>query len=244
MREKTVLLQGAMEEECACFLKHMKEPEETVIDGWHFWSGELCGRPVVVARTFIGMVNAAVSTVLGIRHFSPGAIINQGIAGAHGLDLEIGDIVLGTRVMNGASFQSEKLDRGQGSRWEGWKPLPLEIRGELTQDNTFLSDPGLIAAARKAAANGNFHVVEGCISSADMWNREYDRIAFSHAAYGSMAEEMEGAAVCQVAAGYNIPVLSVRVISNNERKDGTYAPETADICAQFVMEILAEYGRI
>ena len=32
MREKTVLLQGAMEEECACFLKHMKEPEETVID--------------------------------------------------------------------------------------------------------------------------------------------------------------------------------------------------------------------
>ena len=59
-----------------------------------------------------------------------------------------------------------------------------------------------------------------------------------------MAEEMEGAAVCQVAAGYKIPVLSVRVISNNERKDGTYAPETADICAQFVMEILAEYGRI
>ena len=244
MCEKTILLQGAMEEECACFLKHMKEPEETVIDGWHFWSGELSGRPVVVAKTFIGMVNAAVSTVLGIRHFSPGAIINQGIAGAHDLDLEIGDIVLGTRVMNGASFQSEKLDQGQGSRWEGWQPLPLEIRGELTQDNTFLSDPGLIAAARKAAANGNFHVVEGCISSADMWNREYDRIAFSHAAYGSMAEEMEGAAVCQVAAGYNIPVLSVRVISNNERKDGTYAPETADICAQFVMEILAEYGRI
>jgi nucleoside phosphorylase len=56
----------------------------------------------------------------------------------------------------------------------------------------------------------------GTVASADVWTQHGDSIRSMHDRYGSLCEEMEAAAVAQVAAVYGIPFLAVKDISNNE----------------------------
>ncbi|MBQ9942296.1 MAG: 5'-methylthioadenosine/S-adenosylhomocysteine nucleosidase [Christensenellaceae bacterium] len=239
MENRPIMIQGAMDVECAYFLARMDDKKETVIDGYHYWEGTFAGKKVVIAKTYMASVNAAVSTAFGIREFAPGAIINQGIAGAHRADLKVGDIVVAERMQNIAAFQTGRVGEGEGVCMEKWAPLGLEVRGELTADNCFAADGKLLAAARKAA-DGRADIYFGTISSADTWNREHDRILYANRVHGSLAEEMESSAASQVALGYGIGVLGVRAISNNELGDGEFFPEVAEKCSAFVEKILLE----
>lgn len=72
----------------------------------HDWKLEVshgisrCKRePVIISKTFQGMVNAAAATSLALAYFKPWAVINQGIGGGHDKKFHRGDIVLGEKVV-------------------------------------------------------------------------------------------------------------------------------------------------
>ena len=95
----------------------------------------------------------------------------------------------------GASFQSRSWTGDRGADGRGWKPLPLEIRGDDLGTIRVFIRSGVDCRGAKGGGKRKFPVVRAASAAPDMWNPGYDRIAFSPWAYGTMAEEMEGAAV-------------------------------------------------
>jgi len=79
--DQPIVIQGAMDVETQFLTTKLAGVKEITIGGWRFFKGTLVGYPVVIAKTEVGMTNAAVSTVLAIETFNPSAIINQGTSG-------------------------------------------------------------------------------------------------------------------------------------------------------------------
>ena len=78
-----------------------REYECVTIGNWKFHTGFLGAKrePVIISKTFQGMVNAAAATSLALAYFKPWAVINQGIGGGHDKKFHRGDIVLGEKVV-------------------------------------------------------------------------------------------------------------------------------------------------
>ena len=101
---------GAMEVEVASLKEQMKDIQVTRKASMEFYSGIIEGKNVVVVRSGIGKVNAAVCTQILIDDFKAEVVINTGIAGSLNADINIGDIVVSTDLihhdMNAVAFGS------------------------------------------------------------------------------------------------------------------------------------------
>lgn len=241
-----IIIEGAMDVETQVMMDSLENPEHIKLGGWHYVKGTLNGYPVVVCRTQVGMVNAAASTALAIEYFKPAAIINQGTAGGHDLDVHKMDIILGKQSVNMGAFKSDALETGKGiepTKWHSMTTEQMSILDDSTKEVTaFAGDENLIKAAKSVQntyTKGN--VVEGVIGSADEWNKENDRIAWLHETLNTSCEEMETAAAAQVAATYNVPFLGIRILSNHEVHGETYERTSGEDCQQYVLEVAKAY---
>ena len=79
---KKIGIIGAMEEEVAKLKENMQIQETSVIAGMEFCQGICEGQNVVIVRSGIGKVNAAVCTQILCDVFKVNAIINKGVAGS------------------------------------------------------------------------------------------------------------------------------------------------------------------
>lgn len=87
---------GAMDQEVAKIRERLEEVSVETRAGMDFYKGTLSGKPVVVVRSGIGKVNAAVCTQILADCYHVDAVINTGIAGSLRAEIDIGDIVLST----------------------------------------------------------------------------------------------------------------------------------------------------
>jgi adenosylhomocysteine nucleosidase len=234
-----IAIQGAVDGELEPLLEAVGRPRPRVIDGFSFWEGEIGGSPVVVSRTEVGMVNAAIATTLLVREYSPKAIINQGTAGAADPALGVGDIVLGKATAPFGSFRTPPRKLGEGVDFSGWEVLPrlLRVGEERVRFTRFEADPGLLAAALGTPYEGG-RLIEGIVGSADEWNREVDKLLWAQKTFGIASEDMESASVHQVAQIYGIPFLAVRIISNSEHHAPEFRPELGSDCARFAVALV------
>ena len=90
---------GAMDEEVAKVKEQMEDVETKQIASMEFLKGTVKGNPVVVVRSGIGKVNAAMCTQILADIYHVDAVINTGIAGSLNADINIGDIVLSTDAL-------------------------------------------------------------------------------------------------------------------------------------------------
>ena len=172
-----------------------------------FYEGILAGKKVVVVRSGIGKVNAGICAQILADVFSVDAIINTGIAGSLNKNINIGDIVLSTDVV-----QHDMDATGFGYR-----------KGQIPQMPVFFfnADDNLrrLAAEVCKEVNPDIQVFKGRIASGDQFVCDQDvknRIVSEFSAY---ATEMEGAAIGQAAYLNEIPFLVVRAIS--DKADGS-----------------------
>lgn len=243
-----IVVQGAMPVETGALVAALSDVTEERIQAWTFWRGAIDGTPVVVSKTGKGMTNAAAATAVAIERFHPAAIVNQGTAGGHDPALHVGDIVIGEAAINIGAFKTGTRQLGDGSNFDEWKPMDLiRTEGSAGQDpkawvmRRFAADPGLLAAATRAAARLTpASAVPGVIGSSDIWNSERDRIAWLHREFGTSVEEMETAAAAQVADQSHVPFLGIRVLSNNITNDGAYDATSAEACQRFVLDVVRE----
>ena len=130
-----------------------------------------------------------------------------------------------------------------------WSPLDLlRTEGSAGQDprartmRRFAGDAKLLDAARSVRGRyARGHIVEGVIASSDTWNSELDRIKDLHDRFGTTVEEMEAAAVAQIAGMVQIPFLGIRVVSNNITNGEPYDPKVGEACQDFVYEVVKAY---
>ena len=204
---KTIGIIGAMEVEVAILKEKMEDVRIIKKASMDFYEGILAGKKVVVVRSGIGKVNAGICAQILADVFSVDAIINTGIAGSLNKNINIGDIVLSTDVV-----QHDMDATGFGYR-----------KGQIPQMPVFFfnADDNLrrLAAEVCKEVNPDIQVFEGRIASGDQFVCNQDvknRIVSEFSAY---ATEMEGAAIGQAAYLNEIPFLVVRAIS--DKADGS-----------------------
>jgi adenosylhomocysteine nucleosidase len=204
---KTIGIIGAMEVEVAILKEKMEDVRIIKKASMDFYEGILAGKKAVVVRSGIGKVNAGICAQILADVFSVDAIINTGIAGSLNKNINIGDIVLSTDVV-----QHDMDATGFGYR-----------KGQIPQMPVFFfnADDNLrrLAAEVCKEVNPDIQVFKGRIASGDQFVCDQDvknRIVSEFSAY---ATEMEGAAIGQAAYLNEIPFLVVRAIS--DKADGS-----------------------
>lgn len=90
---------GAMEIEMECLLREVESPCRQLYSGVEYVQGTLRGHRVVLARGGIGKVNAAMCAQTMALVYRPSLILNTGVAGSLSPDLGVGDICVGTEVV-------------------------------------------------------------------------------------------------------------------------------------------------
>lgn len=192
----------------------VQETSAVAVDGvghLRLFRGSLGGNELLLALTGIGKVNAACAATLILERFSPRLLVNTGCGGAFpGCGLSVGDLA----VAESECFADEGVQAPGG--WEGLDliGIPLfEGRGERVF-NTVPLPAGPARLAFESARAGGFRAEIGpfltvsTCSGTDAQARELLR------RFPGICENMEGAAVAQVALIYGVPLLEVRGISN------------------------------
>jgi adenosylhomocysteine nucleosidase len=155
-------------------------------------------------------------------------VLSCGCAGAHRDDLRPGDVVLSDRVVH---VSSEVVLASGERRHMGFDFHVDDVR---RQAEAIPADPDLLVLAERVAAACALppwpgghpppRVVTGPVASADVWTQHGESIRALHRRHGSLCEEMEAAAIAQVATIHGIPFLAVKDISNNELHRATDPP--------------------
>ena len=76
------------------------------------------------------------------------------------------------------------------------------------------------------------------LEAGDIWNMEADRIMLLHKKYGILCEDMESISVYTISNLYNVPVISIRVISNNEILNEEYERDLGIESQKIVKELI------
>jgi adenosylhomocysteine nucleosidase len=97
-RTPRVALIGAMDQEVELLKNTLENPETHVVAGYPFFSGQLDGVEVILLKSGIGKVNAAIGTTLLLQQFAPDCVINTGSAGGFDAALDVGDVVISDEV--------------------------------------------------------------------------------------------------------------------------------------------------
>ncbi len=79
---KRIAIIGAMDSEIANLKSMLENTEEIKIAGITYYKGKLHGKDVVLLKSGVGKVNAAVATTIAIEKFNIEKIIFTGVAGS------------------------------------------------------------------------------------------------------------------------------------------------------------------
>ena len=241
--EKTILIQGAMKVELEFIKNKLKETKEIKIDGYNFIIGNLENYKIVLSETKIGTMNSAVSTYIGIKNFNPTCIINQGVSGGGAKNIHKNDLVIGTECVNVNSYETKYRKEEEGSNPFEWKIMKFTSDDDIEEkkDNFIESDKTLLNKVqniKKIYKNGSVHF--GVLGSGDVWNQETDRILWLNKELKTISADMESIGAYTIADKYNVPVIGIRVISDNSMLEEDYERNVAHGAQEFVFELVKE----
>lgn len=200
---------GAMDEEVAKIKEQLTDVEVETRAAMDFYKGRLGGKDVVVVRSGIGKVNAAMCTQILADIYKVEGVVNTGIAGSLKAEIDIGDIVL----------SSDALQHDMDATGFGYAV------GQIPRVDTlsFKADERLIQLAQKCCAkvNPDIHTFVGRIVTGDQFVSGKEKKQWLVDTFAGFCTEMEGAAIAQACYLNSIPFLIVRAISDKADDSAT-----------------------
>lgn len=202
MEKKIIGIIGAMDEEVSKIKECLEHVVVKSVASMDFYEGSLYGVEVVVVRSGIGKVNAAICAQILVDLFHVTAIINTGIAGSLNADINIGDIVL----------SKDALQHDVDAVAFGYE-LSVIPRMETS---VFEADEELISLAKEACTEElkDTGVFVGRVLSGDQFISDKEKKEWLVTNFAGDCTEMEGAAIAQAAVLNHIPFLIIRAISD------------------------------
>ncbi|MED4137978.1 5'-methylthioadenosine/S-adenosylhomocysteine nucleosidase [Priestia megaterium] len=207
-----VAIIGAMEEEVTILRGKIENRQETVIAGCEYSTGTISGVEVVLLKSGIGKVNAALSTAILLEKFKPDYVINTGSAGGFHPELNVGDAVISTEVRH------HDVDVTVFNYEYGQVPnLPA----------AFKADEKLVRLAEESALEvTDMKIVKGLIATGDSFMNDPVRVEFVRSKFPDLyAAEMEAAAVAQVCYQFGVPFVILRALSDIAGKESNVSFE-------------------
>ncbi len=193
---------GAMDEEVLEIKHALTDVSVETAAGMEFYCGKVNNKEVVVVRSGIGKVNAAVCSQILVDKFGVDAIVNTGIAGSLRAEINIGDIVL----------SSDSVQHDMDATGFGYVP------GQIPRMDTFAfpADERLLNLARECCSrvNPDIQTFVGRVVSGDQFISDKKKKQWLIDKFDGSCTEMEGAAIAQVCYLNHIGCLIIRAISD------------------------------
>ncbi len=191
----------------------------------------LADRQALLVTCGIGLVNSAAAAAVAIHGTHPRALISAGSAGGVGVQVQVGDVVVG----------SEYLYSGADARTFGYELGQVPGMPEVYAAEKELHD------AAAAARVGDLRVLSGTVLSGDAFIDAGRVEAIRTAFPGALATDMESAALAHTSHLYGVPFLSVRGISDLCGPVAgsdflTHVDDAADRSALVVLDVLRALG--
>ena len=175
-----------------------------------FEEGKIHGVDIVLVRSGVGKVNAALCAQRLILQFGCTNIINTGIAGAMAKGLDVMDFVVST----------DAVYHDMDATGFGYK------KGQIPQMNVFAfeADKNMIEAAKKAFSATEFakgeegkpahKIIEGRIATGDQFISEKSVKAQINENFSPACVEMEGGAIAHACYLNKVPFVILRCMSD------------------------------
>jgi adenosylhomocysteine nucleosidase len=240
----------AIDTESQLLEESILDEKEEQIATLKFITGQIKGKPIVLARTGVGKVNAAMVTTLLICNFKPDHVIFTGVAGGINPELKTGDIVLAEKTVQ------HDLGRQMADKFTNIS-VPNPISGKKNPIY-FPADDRLLRLAEKTCYNIEFtemdiggysrtpKVIKGLVVTGDTAIISSSRKKQLRDSLQADAVEMEGAAVAQICHQFDIPCLVIRSISDsadeNAQKDfNEFCKIAARNSARIVVDMIEHF---
>ncbi len=193
---------GAMELEVETLKSKLSDMNITEKAGMSFCEGKLHNVPVVIVRSGVGKVNAAICVQLLVDLFQVTHIINTGVAGSLNARLDIGDILI----------SRDALHHDVNATIFGYQ------LGEVPQMGVreFPADPHLMEVAKASCerATPDLHSLCGRVLSGDQFISDKSVKSRLIADFQGDCTEMEGAAIAHSAYLNHVPFVIIRAVSD------------------------------
>ncbi|MDX1795383.1 MAG: 5'-methylthioadenosine/S-adenosylhomocysteine nucleosidase [Hydrogenovibrio sp.] len=227
-----VAIIGAMEQEVALLRSKIKNLKTEDHGGFEYSLGQIDDKEVILLKSGIGKVNAAIGTALLIKLYEPDYIINTGSAGGFHTDLEVGDIVISQAVCH------HDVDV---------TPFGYELGQVPGSPSCFLPDPRLVEIAKSSIESLNEVAhMHGLIATGDRFMHHPEDVEKTRQSFPDMiACEMEAAAIAQTCHAFEVPFVVIRSLSDIAGKENAvtfeqYLDKAATHSARLILEMLKE----
>ena len=198
-----------MDAEIKEYIRHLSDRKDIYWKAFKFYTGKINNKKVVVVKSGVGKVFAAMICQKLIDKFNIDKILFTGVAGSLNKKLNILDVVVAEDcVQHDMDAIALGFKRGQ---------IPY------TKYRIFKSSEELKKIALRTTLDGNKKIIKGRILTGDQFFSGIGRLKHGYLKreLGGMAIEMEGASVAQVCTVNRIPFLIIRSIS--DKADGKAA---------------------
>jgi adenosylhomocysteine nucleosidase len=231
-----IALIGAMDQEIERLKNSIQSLQVSEIAGFTFYSGQIDGVDVVLLKSGIGKVNAAVGTTLLLDHFKPSCVINTGSAGGFDPTLKVGDVVISDEVRHhDVDLTVFGYEIGQMAR------MPA----------AYLADELLLNVAEESIAQfENTACQRGLIATGDAFMSDPEHVEKVRANFPTMkAAEMEAAAIGQTCYRFEVPFLVIRALSDIAGQESNvsfdqFIETASENSAQMVLAIVARLAKL
>ena len=220
-----------MIEELDALKRYLIIEKEYSIFELKFYEGTISGVECVLVQCGVGKVNAARVTQILIDNIKVDYIFNIGVAGGVDEGLNVGDIVVGEKLVQ------HDFDITAFNHEKGYIPSV----GTYIDCDTYL----VTIADRVLKKMDNVGYKRGVIASGDIFCTEIKMSQKINSKFNALCVEMEGASIAQVCYLSHIPFLIIRSISDvpNNNNAITYEEfliSSCDIVANVMKDVLTE----
>jgi len=207
---------SAMPEEMQSILDEM-QIKETINKGKRdYYQGTLYGKEIVLVFSRWGKVAAATTTTQLFNLFNIEEVIFSGVAGGLDENINIGDVIIGTELIQHDMDASPLYKRLEipllgktAFKTADTVKLALATTRFLDNYSSFFSNEPVNFGIK------NPRQYQGMIVSGDKFVNGMDKInEIKKLVPSALCVEMEGAAVAQVCYEYNVPFQIIRIISD------------------------------
>ena len=234
---------GAMPEEISGVIELLDSPQLEIFGMRTYTTGTINGIKTIVVFSRWGKVAAAATVSALIHHYNITELIFTGVAGAISPDLNIGDIVIASRLIQHDMDARPLMPRFEipllGKTHFETSQLQIELAHKAI--TTVLNNGNLVEIVGRDVLN-SFGINQpslytGDIASGDkFFANNNDKNALYNILPTVLCVEMEGAAVAQVCYEYSVPFTIIRTISD-------IADDNSHIdFPQFIKQVASNYS--
>ena len=220
---KRIAIIVAMQSEFNLVSNILENAESREIGGAKALVGELFGKQIILLKSGIGKVNAAMQVTSLIAEMHPDYIINSGVAGGVGEGMHQGDIVVGTETC----YHDVWCGEGEWGQVQGF-PLKFSANEHLLEVMNNVQ-----CIMHNAQLNLNSRLVFGLICTGDQFISDLVILRGIKRNFpDGKAVDMESAAIAQVCYVKNVPFMSLRIVSDTPGMETDNTAQYLDFFAE------------